>query len=346
MTRPKRLLRVSDSEPGIRREWRDDDFVYLDPDGREIAEPDTLARIRSLAIPPAYTDVWICRQAQGHLQATGRDARGRKQYRYHPDWQRRQGERKFGHMLAFGRALPLIREQVARDIRLPGMPQAKILATVVRLLEATLIRVGNEGYVRANQSYGLTTLRDQHVSIQGAKLTFSFRGKHGIRHRISLRNPSLARIVQRSRNLPGSELFQYVDRRGMVHRVTSEDVNDYLRGCTGEDFTAKDFRTWAANTLYLGRMLEGGMATSASRAKRRLREALAEVAQRLGNTPAVCRKSYVHPRLLDASEDGSLFSWQAQFKDSQFEDREDSLRLHGMNQDEARLLAFLEDPGP
>lgn len=334
MARAKRLRRVCDSESGIRRESRNGDFVYVDPNGGEIVDPETLERIRSLAIPPAYSDVWICIDARGHLQATGRDSRGRKQYRYHPEWHRQRGEQKFSHMADFGRALPRIREQVARDIRLPGLPQAKILATIIRLLETTLIRVGNEGYVRANQSYGLTTLRDQHVAIDGASLSFSFRGKHGIRHRIGLRDRHLARIVQRSRDLPGRELFQYVDRRGQRHHLTSDDVNTYLRNCSGEGFTAKDFRTWSANTLCLPKLLEHGPAATATQARHRLRNVIAEVAQRLGNTPAVCRKSYLHPVLLEAHLDGSLFEWQRALPETP--------RCEGLNEDEAKLLTFLE----
>ncbi|HLO63269.1 MAG TPA: DNA topoisomerase IB [Azonexus sp.] len=335
MPRTPKLRRVCDSDPGIRRERRGDGFVYRDTDGGEISDPDTLARIRALAIPPAYTDVWICRHANGHIQATGRDARGRKQYRYHTDWRCQREQSKFGRMAAFGRALPRIRARVGRDIRLPGMPRAKVLATVVRLLEATLIRVGNEGYVKANQSYGLTTLLDHHVAIHGATMVFSFRGKHGIRHRLSLRDRSLAAIVQRSRDLPGRELFQYVDRRGQVRNVSSDDVNRYLRDCTDDYVSAKDFRTWAASVLCFSCLLGMGPAPSPTRAKRNIGEASRRVAERLGNTPAVCRRSYIHPLLIDAYQDGSLFAWQQSHPDSGL--------VEGLNPDEERLLAFLEE---
>lgn len=335
MTRPKRLRRVCDNEPGIRRERRSDSFVYLDVDGQEISDPEIQARIRSLAIPPAYTDVWICVHANGHIQATGRDARGRKQYRYHPEWSTQRDETKFGRMAAFGRALPEIRSRVSRDIRLAGMPRTKVLATVVRLLEATLIRVGNDGYAKANKSYGLTTLLDQHVAIQGSTIAFSFRGKHGIRHRISLRDRTLANIVQRSRDLPGRELFQYVDKQGRVRDVTSDDVNSYLRACTEGCFTAKDFRTWAGTVLCFANLLEVGPAPSPTRAKRNVNEVVARVAERLGNTPAVCRRSYIHPVVINAYLDGSLFDWQQGRGEPGTED--------GLDQDEGRLLAFLED---
>lgn len=337
MTRPKKLRRVCDSDPGIRRERQGDCFVYRDADGEEISDQEILSRIRSLAIPPAYTDVWICVHANGHIQATGRDARGRKQYRYHPAWHSQRDKSKFGRMAAFGRALPDIRARVARDIRLPGMPRAKVLATVVRLLEATLIRVGNQGYAKANKSYGLTTLHDQHVAIHGSTIAFSFRGKHGIRHRLSLRDRSLARIVKRSRDLPGRELFQYLDRHGQVRDVTADDVNRYLRDCTAGDFTAKDFRTWAATVQCFSSLLKIGPAASPTRAKRNIREAIAQVAERLGNTPAVCRRSYIHPLLIDAYQDGSLFDWQGLQKEMPGFD--------GLDRNEGSLLAFLEEGG-
>lgn len=335
MSRPHKLRRVCDSDPGIRRERRDDGFAYHDADGQEISDPDILDRIRSLAIPPAYTDVWICIHANGHIQATGRDARGRKQYRYHPDWLCQRDESKFGRMAAFGRVLPLIRAKVAHDIRLPGLPRAKVLATVVRLLEVTLIRVGNEGYVKANKSYGLTTLRDHHVAIHGSTINFSFRGKHGIRHRLTLRDRTLAAIVKRSRDLPGRELFQYVDRHGQIRDVSSDDVNRYLRDCVEEYVSAKDFRTWAGSVLCFSSLLETAPAPSPTRAKRNIREAIRLVAERLGNTPAVCRRSYIHPLLIEAYMDGSLFEWQLRHPEID--------AMEGLNPDEARFLAFLEE---
>lgn len=335
MNRPPRLRRVCDSEPGIQRERRDDRFVYRDVDEQEISDPETLARIRSLAIPPAYTDVWICVHANGHIQATGRDARGRKQYRYHPQWRCQRDATKFGRMAAFGRALPDIRARVARDIRLPGMPRAKVLATLVRLLQATLFRVGNDGYAKANKSYGLTTMLDQHVTIKGSTIAFSFRRKHGIRQRMRLRDRTLATIVQRSRDLPGRQLFRYVDSHGQVRNVTSDDVNGYLRACAEDCFTAKDFRTWAAAVLCFANLLKMGPAPSPAGAKRRLGEVVAQVAARLGNTPAVCRRSYIHPLIIDAYLDGSLFDWQQGHQETQ--------APAGLDQDEGRLLAFLEE---
>jgi DNA topoisomerase-1 len=270
--------------------------------GSPIGDARTLARIRGLAIPPAYTDVWICPDPRGHVQATGRDARGRKQYRYHARWREVQDELKFDRMLAFSRALPRIRRQVRRDLARPGLPRAKVVAAIVRLLADTCIRVGNEEYVRANRSYGLTTLRDSHVRVRGNDVRFEFRGKRGKLHRCRLRDRALARVVARCQGLPGAELFQYVDGSGRRHSVGSADVNVYVRKVSGDEFSAKDFRTWSGTMLAARALASAGGARSARERKRAVLAALDEVAETLNNTRAVCRKYYVHPRLLEAFE--------------------------------------------
>jgi DNA topoisomerase-1 len=294
------LRYVTDREPGIRRKRTGRYFTYIGPDGQTIRDPRTRERITSLAIPPAWTDVWICPSPRGHLQATGRDAKGRKQYRYHPRWREVRDETKFDRMIAFGEALPLLRRRVADDLARPGLPREKVLATIVRLLETTLIRVGNQEYARQNHSFGLTTMRNGHVQVNGSTIAFAFRGKSGKKHRIDLRDPHLARIVKRCRDLPGYELFQYVDERGQRHPVGSADVNDYLRAITGQDFTAKDFRTWFGTVLAARALEEVGAFDSEAQAKANMVQAVAAVAERLGNTPAICRKCYVHPAVLDA----------------------------------------------
>lgn len=295
-----------DDCPGIRRARAGKGFRYLAADGRPVRDEETLGRIRSLVIPPAWTGVWICPQANGHLQATGLDARGRKQYRYHPRWRTARDETKFHRLVAFGRALPRLRARVEADLSLPGLPRAKVLATVVRLLEMTLIRVGNEEYVRANGSFGLTTLRDRHVEVDGAGVHFAFRGKSGVRHRIDVRDRRLARVVRGCRDLPGQELFQYVAEDGTRHTVNSADVNAYLHEAAGEEFTAKDFRTWAGTMLASRALVELGEFDSQTRAKKNVVAAVEQVAGRLGNTIAVCRKCYIHPAVFEAYLDGSL----------------------------------------
>jgi DNA topoisomerase-1 len=306
VARAARLRYVSDRQPGFRRERVRDGFRYVDADGAKITDADTLDRIRRLAIPPAYEDVWICRHANGHLQATGRDARGRKQYRYHPRWRQVRDENKFGRMLVFGAVLPRIRARVAADLALPGLPRRRVLAAIVRLLETTLARVGNEEYARANVSFGLTTLRNRHVRVAGSRLTFDFRGKHGIRHHIDLADRRLAAIVKRCRDLPGQDLFQYLDEDGTAHGIGSDDVNDYLHEISGEEITAKDFRTWAASNLAAVALAGLECVDSQARAKKNVVQAVEEVAKRLGNTPSVCRKCYIHPTILDGYLDGSL----------------------------------------
>lgn len=290
-----------DGQPGIRRIKSRGGFEFAGPGGRRIRDEPTLRRIRSLVIPPAWVDVWICCSATGHLQATGRDARGRKQYRYHSRWREHRDGNKFEHMLDFAKTLPQIRRRVRRDMARPGMPREKVLATIVKLLEETLIRVGNEEYARENGTYGLTTLQTRHAKVSGSRIEFSFKGKSGKQHVVRLSEPRLARIVKRCQDLPGQELFVYEDDQHETHRVASEDVNDYLRSITCRDFTAKDFRTWAGTVLAAVALgMAGTTAPRLDAAKEHLVAAIASVARRLGNTPAVCRKCYVHPAIVQA----------------------------------------------
>jgi DNA topoisomerase-1 len=270
-----------------------------------VSDPVQLARIRSLAVPPAYRDVWICCNPRGHLQATGRYARGRKQYRYHPSWRTHRDAAKFDRMLEFGRSLPRVRRRVALDLRKSGLPRARVLATVVRLLEFTLVRVGNEEYARSNGSFGLTTLRERHVRVRGDELTFEFRGKSGIAHCVRVSDPAVARIVRRCTDIPGQELFQWIDSGGRRHRIDSADVNDYLRDASGGPFTAKDFRTWFATVEAL-QALRRRPARNQGEVKRELAATIATVARKLGNTPTICRKCYIHPEVLAAYADGRL----------------------------------------
>jgi DNA topoisomerase-1 len=295
----------SDAAPGIRRLGHAKAFRYVAPNGRPVSLRD-LTRIRSLVIPPAWTHVWICPDPKGHLQATGRDARGRKQYRYHPRWREVRDEDKYARLPEFGRALPRIRRRIARDLGRPGLPREKVLAAVVKLLETTFIRVGNDEYARQNRSFGLTTMRDGHVRVAGSKVTFMFRGKSGVRHALELDDRRLARIVKQCRDLPGQELFQYVDERGRVVDIGSEDVNAYLKEITGTDFTSKDFRTWAGTVLTATLLCACERCTSATAAKKAVARAIDQVARRLGNTRAVCRKCYVHPAVIEAYIDGTI----------------------------------------
>jgi DNA topoisomerase-1 len=300
------LRYVSDTQPGIRRKKAGKGFTYVGPDGKTIRDSSELARIRSLAIPPAYTDVWICPNPNGHIQATGRDARRRKQYRYHPKWREVRDETKFGRMLAFSEVLPKVRERLERDLGRPGLPREKVLATVVRLLECTCIRVGNDEYAKANRSYGLTTLQDRHVEISGSNLRFEFRGKSGKAHKVSLSDRRLARIVQRCQALPGEDLFQYIDDEEVRQTIGSEDVNEYIREITGEDFTAKDFRTWAGTLLAVAALTDLGPWTSQRQANSNVLRAIDRVAEQLNNTRAVCRKYYVHPAVFETYLTGTM----------------------------------------
>jgi DNA topoisomerase-1 len=300
------LRHVSDAGPGLSRKRVGDGFRYLDAEGRAIRDRATLARIRALAIPPAWESVWISPREDGHLQATGRDARGRKQYRYHPQWREVRDENKYDRMAAFGRALPRIRRRVQRDLALPGLPREKILATVVWLLEMTFIRVGNEEYARENASFGLTTMRGRQVKVNGAKIRFDFRGKSGVEHAIELHDRRMAAIVRRIRDLPGYELFQYVDEAGERHTIDSADVNDYIREAAGDEFTSKEFRTWAGTLLAARALGAAGAFGSRAHAMRNVNAAIESVARLLGNTKAVCRKCYVHPAVIDAYLEGRL----------------------------------------
>lgn len=331
------LRYVHDDRPGIRREPDKDGFRYLDAKGQPVEDEATLKRIKSLVIPPAWQDVWICPQANGHLQATGRDARERKQYRYHPKWRTVRDEVKYERMINFGRALPQIRKEVDRALALPGLPREKVLATIVYLLEATMMRIGNDEYARENKSYGLTTLRNRHVKIDGSEVEFRFRGKSGVYHDVKVHDRRLARIIQRTRDLPGQHLFEYIDDDGAPHTVDSSDVNDYLREITGEEYTAKDFRTWSGTVLAALALQEFEKVDSEAQAKKNVVRAIESVAEKLGNTPSVCRKCYVHPAVLDAYMDGTMLEGlRALAEEKLVED------LHQLQPEEAAVLAMLQ----
>lgn len=330
------LRYVSDTQPGIRRQRVGNGFRYLGVDGTRMRNPEVLHRIKALAIPPAWTEVWICPQPDGHLQATGRDARGRKQYRYHPDWRAVRDATKYDRMVAFGEALPHLRMRLEHDLARSGLPREKVLATVVRLLETTLIRIGNLEYARANRSFGLTTMRDRHVQVAGDRIRFQFRGKSGKQHSVHLHDRRLARIVKRCQDLPGYELFQYVDAAGEGQTIDSADVNAYLRDLTGQDFTAKDVRTWAGTVMAMCALREFDAFDSETEARKNIVDAMGTVAGRLGNTRAVCRKSYVHPEVLNAYLDRSLFAMPVQ------EAAEPSDPGTGLYPEEAVALAFLK----
>ncbi len=331
------LRYVSDDGPGIRRERRGDAFVYRRPGGEEVTDEEVLGRIKSLAIPPAWTEVWICPEQRGHIQATGRDARGRKQYRYHPRWREVRDENKYGRMIEFARLLPRVRRRVERDLRRRGLPREKVLALVVRLLETTLARVGNEEYAQQNRSYGLTTLRDRHVKVGTKGVRFSFRGKHGKPHEVGVRDRRLARVVKQCQDLPGQTLFQYLDADGVPRQVDSDDVNQYLREITGQDFTAKDFRTWAGTVLAARALQELEAVDSEAQAKRNVVQAVEAVAKQLGNTRSVCRKCYVHPAVIDSYLDGTML-------DVLRGRAEEELRasLSRLEPEEAAVLALLQ----
>ncbi|MBZ6077627.1 DNA topoisomerase IB [Microvirga puerhi] len=300
------LLYVSDEEPGIHRRKAGKGFAYMRPDGGKVSDKATLERIRSLVIPPAYTDVWICPKANGHIQATGRDARGRKQYRYHPAFREVRESTKYEHMIDFAKALPEIRKTIDAHMALRGLPREKVLATVVHLLEDTLIRVGNSDYAKQNKSYGLTTLRDPHVKVEGSELRFQFKGKSGKTWNLKVKDRRIAKIVKACQDLPGQHLFQYLDEEGNRQSVTSADVNTYLREITGRDVTAKDFRTWAGTVLAALALSEFEEFDSEAAAKKNIRSAIEKVSALLGNTPAICRKCYVHPEVFSCYLEGSL----------------------------------------
>jgi DNA topoisomerase-1 len=330
------LRYVSDERPGIRRRKSGKGFVYWHPDGTRLSDPSLLGRIRSLAVPPAWTDVWICPFSDGHIQATGRDARGRKQYRYHPLFRELRESTKFEHVVGFAEALPAIRAKVHEHMRWRGLPREKVLATVVRLLETTLIRVGNDGYARENKSYGLTTLKNRHVSVNGSEIRFRFTGKGGKQWMLQVKDRRVANVVKACQELPGQELLQYVDENGELQDVTSEDVNAYLKDITGRDITAKDFRTWAGTVLAALALYEVKEFDSSAQAKRNIRSALERVAARLGNTVTICRKCYVHPEVLDAYLDRNLvLDIQSQMETELRE------QITGLQPEEAAVLAML-----
>jgi DNA topoisomerase-1 len=330
------LRYVSDEEPGIRRRKAGKGFSYLKPDGTRVEDAATLDRIRSLAIPPAYTDVWICAQPNGHIQATGRDAKGRKQYRYHPAFREVRESTKYEKMLEFARALPALRTKIDEHMGLRGLPREKVLATVVHLLETTLIRVGNEDYVRQNKSYGLTTLRDPHVKVEGPQLRFQFKGKSGKTWRLQVKDRRVARIVKACQDLPGQDLFQYLDENGESQSVTSADVNAYLKEITGSDVTAKDFRTWAGTVLAALALKEFETFDNEAKAKKNIRAAIETVASRLGNTPTICRKCYVHPEVFTSYLEGQLLLEICDEVESELRDN-----LSGLKPEEAAVLTLL-----
>ena len=331
------LRYVSDDQPGFTRKRKGDDFEYFDTEGKRIRDETRLLRIRRLAIPPAYKDVWICPTANGHIQATGRDARGRKQYRYHERWREARDENKYDRMLAFGKALPKIRRRVNKDLALRGLPRNKVLATVVQLLERTFIRVGNEEYAKENKSYGLTTMRNQHVDVAGEKLKFSFKGKSGKRQEVDVKDRRLARIIRQLQELPGQEIFRYVDEEGETRNITSQDVNDYLREITGEEFTAKDFRTWAGTVLAAMALNAQEAFKNKTQAKKNVKDAISAVSKILGNTPAICRKCYVHPAVLENYLDGGTIEGLKQKTEEAL-----SRKLGDLRSEEAAIMSFLQ----
>lgn len=331
------LRYVSDAKPGYSRKPAKEGFDYFKADGTQVKDEDEVRRIRKIAIPPAWTEVWISPWENGHIQATGRDARGRKQYRYHSRWREVRDEAKYERVIGFAKALPAIRKRVDADLKRPGLPREKVLATLVHLLGATMMRIGNEEYARENKSFGLSTLRNRHVSVDGTEVEFRFRGKSGVMHRISLQDRRLAGIVKRLRDLPGQELFSYLDDDGESHTVDSSEVNDYLREITGEDYTAKDFRTWSGTLLAALALQEFERVDSQAQAKKNVVQAIEHVAQRLGNTPAVCRKCYIHPGVLEAYVDGSMLdALHARAK------QEMRNGLQDLSAEEGAVLALLE----
>ena len=332
------LRYVTDREPGLHRIKFRDGFRCVGVDGKPVRDKETLARIKSLVIPPAWTDVWICARANGHLQATGRDARGRKQSRYHPRWREVRDETKYERLLQFANALPKIRERVHADLSLPGLPREKVLATIISLMELTHIRVGNQEYAKENKSFGLTTMRTRHVEVHGSHITFDFQGKSKVHHTIDLQDRRLAKIVKQCSDLPGYELFQYVDEDGNRHNIDSQDVNDYLREISGEHFTAKDFRTWAGSVLAAELLRELGPCETQTEAKKKVVEAIKKVAHQLGNTPSVCRKCYVHPAVLEAYLGGMSVNEARQELESEIAEHSAALR-----REELALLELLQE---
>lgn len=333
------LVYVSDATPGIQRQRKGKGFCYYDTQGNKISCEDELERIKALVIPPAWGEVWICTNVRGHLQATGRDEKGRKQYRYHPHWRKIRSQTKFNRTIAFGLALPKIRERVKKDLRKHGLPKEKVLAATVKLLETTKIRVGNEQYAQRNKSFGLTTMKQGHVDISGSRLRFTFRGKSGVDHDIELCNRRLAKIVKRIQELPGQELFQFIDDDDKRQSIDSGDVNNYLKAITDLDFTAKDFRTWFGTVLAAEELYELGKFESQKQAKKNIVQAIKNVARELGNRPATCRKYYVHPGILAAYQDGYLFTDIEKVNQVGKEDLKNNFKLAPVEQ---AVLSILE----
>ncbi|MEW6493417.1 MAG: DNA topoisomerase IB [Cyanobacteriota bacterium] len=331
------LRYVTDDSPGICRQRRGKGFSYIGVDGKRLTDKSEIKRIDSLVIPPAWNDVWICPIANGHLQATGRDAKGRKQYRYHPHWCTVRSQTKFNRMIPFSAALPVIREQINRDLAHKGLPREKVLATAVRLLETTHIRIGNAEYAQENKTFGLTTLRNRHVDVTSTTIHFHFKGKSGVKHDIELRDRKLARIIKRCQDIPGYELFQYVDNEGQRHSISSEDVNNYLREITGEDFTAKDFRTWAGTVLAARELKQMPPFESQTQAKKNVAQAIKAVAKELGNKPATSRKYYVHPAIIDAYLEGTLGEMLEEYSNSTSDDSP-----YNLSSEERAVVAILE----
>ncbi|MEN2675201.1 DNA topoisomerase IB [Herbaspirillum huttiense] len=337
IARANQLRYVNDGMPGIRRRRRGKGFAYHDAHGELIRDDDVVARLKSLAIPPAWEDVWISPHANGHIQATGRDARGRKQYRYHVRWRSVRDDAKYLRMISFARALPTIRRVVEQDLKRPGLHRQKVLAAVVHLLQATFMRVGNDEYAKQNQSFGLTTLRHRHVRVDGSDVLFRFRGKSGVQHDIKLHDPYVARIIRKMRELPGQELFQYVDDEGERHCIDSGDVNAYLREAAGEDFSAKDFRTWAGTVLATLALQAFERVDSQAQAKQNVVRAIENVARRLGNTPSICRKCYVHPAVIESYLDGSFAERVEERVQAELVEE-----LQDLSPEEAAVLALLQ----
>ena len=331
------LRYVNDDRPGYTRKAKGEDFTWLDTDGKLIRDEQRLLRIKRLAIPPAWTDVWICPASNGHIQATGRDARCRKQYLYHERWREVRDENKYDRIISFGKALPKIRRRIARDLKPPGLPRNKVLATVVQLLERTFIRIGNEEYARENKSFGLTTMKDRHVEVKGAKLRFRFRGKSGREHEVDVTDRHIAKIISKLQDLPGQDLFQYVDDDGKVGDISSQDVNEYLREITGEDFSAKDFRTWAGTVLTAIALNAQEKFENQKQGEANIKTAISAVAKILGNTPAICRKCYVHPAVLDTYLEQKTIDGLKRTTEEALEKEDVDLRSS-----EAAVLKFLE----
>jgi Topoisomerase IB len=331
------LRYVSENQPGYTRKAKNDGFEYLDTEGKAVRDEQRLLRIKQLAIPPAWTDVWISPSVNGHIQATGRDARNRKQYIYHERWREIRDENKYERIVSFGKTLPKIRRSVSKDLSLPGLPRNKVLAAIVQLLELSFIRVGNEEYARENKSFGLTTMQDRHVDVKGSKMRFRFRGKSGIKHDVDITDRRIAKIILKLQDLPGQELFQYIDENEDVCDITSQDVNDYLREITGEDFTAKDFRTWAGTVMAAIALTVAGDFETKKQAKTNIKNAIRAVAKILRNTPAICRKCYIHPAVLEAYLNGNLIEGLKKRTGEELEKETIDLRSG-----EAALLKFLE----